>query len=272
MEFSDLENAFNRSMHFAFCRSKILFTFPFLLLCAAIFAFCRAICLHADPWIALSMLFAPFLLSSGVFLSLGILLMRMYYHDVKRLPYTIRKMLTLSFDVLVASAYFSVPLFLGYVFLSMVLGIFMALRLLPYLGAEMGALFAFGPFFLILSSLLLCLGNFIFLFWGTPIFALHTGKQKERGLLVLRAFSQKTFRLLAFFFIGSLPIFLVGLLLGGAAQLTSLSYLRDLDGIWLVVSWFLISLPVAWILSPFVIFFFHFAAESHQLITRQTEL
>lgn len=246
--------------------------FPFLLVCSFIYTFCQAIALHAGIWVSLSLFFAPFFISSGILLALGIVLVRVYYHEVKNLPYDVRKILEVSSDLLLSSLYLSLPLFVIYLVSWVLLGVLMAFREIPGLGAQLGALLSFAPFLLILSSLVLFFLSLLLLFFAAPLIALDRSGRKQKWALMVRAFSEKSLRIVCLFLLACVPMTLVISALVTSAHLTSVSYLGDIDGLTQIIAWFVMALPISLVLSPVLIFFFNFAAESYQLIIRQKSL
>ena len=71
---------------------------------------------------------------------------------------------------------------------------------------------------------------------------------------------------LALFLIALVPIALVGGFLWMAADLTQVRFLIAEHSLGVALEWFFIMLPFAAFLSPPVIFFFQFAAESYKLL------
>ena len=78
MNWMQLESCFYRALRFSFSQKRYVITFLSLALCGALVVLCWALSYSATPWIALSLCFLPIFISSGVLLSLGVLLSRMY--------------------------------------------------------------------------------------------------------------------------------------------------------------------------------------------------
>ena len=85
-------------------------TFPILVLCGILIVFCRAVAFEASPWIAMSLAFLPILLSSGILLALGVLLIRIHMHEVKSLHLSFRRLIAGSVDLIMG---FNDPLIRG---------------------------------------------------------------------------------------------------------------------------------------------------------------
>ncbi|MBS0625826.1 MAG: hypothetical protein JSS32_07240 [Verrucomicrobia bacterium] len=270
MNGKDLESAFNRALLHSFSRSKALLVFPALVLCGILIVFCRALSFGASEWMSMSLAFLPVLLGSGVMLSVGVLVIRLYQHEVKNLQLGIKKLVTGSLDVVLGTSYLSVPPILAYLLLWIILGIFFLLKEIPGLGSFFSTILSFGPFLLIFCSMLLCLFNLALLFFVAPAAARLSSKRLNLARAVLSLFQKRMFQSMRLFFIALIPIGLFVGLLSWAAILTNLSFSTDGGENWtLSLKWFFLMLPFAAILTPAVIFFFNFASESHQLLNEQ---
>ena len=177
MTWTDIEKAFSRSMLLSFSKRKIFLTFPVLALCGMMAVFCRAVAHDASDWIAMSLAFLPILVSSGVLLALGVLLVRIHIHEMKGLHLSFKRLVSGSLDLIMGTSYLSIPPILAYLFLWMGLGIFYLLGEIPGIGGFFSVVFAFGPFLLVFGALLLCLFNFGLLFFVAPIAAIQSTKR-----------------------------------------------------------------------------------------------
>src|SRR5690348_1071724 len=124
MNWNDIEKSFSRAVLFSFSKKKMALTFPILVLCGILIVFCRAVAFEASPWIAMSLAFLPILLSSGILLALGVLLIRIHMHEVKSLHLSFRRLIAGSVDLIMGTSYLSIPPVLAYLFLWMALGLF----------------------------------------------------------------------------------------------------------------------------------------------------
>ena len=266
MIWADVERAFNRAILLSFSRKKLLLTFPVLAFCGILTVFCRALAFNASDWIAFSLAFLPVFLSSGILLALGALLARIHYHESKQLSLSFRRLIGGSLDLMIGTSYLSVPPILVYLFLWILLGLFFLLKEIPGIGDFFSVVLSFGPFLLIFGSLLLCFFNLGLLFFVAPAAALQSIK---RGSLVKRVFDSlkaRSFSAIALFFIAIVPTLCVAGLLCIAAMLTNVSFSISERSLSVAMEWFFIMLPFAAILSPAVVFFFNFAAESFSLL------
>jgi len=89
------------------------------------------------------------------------------------------------------------------------------------------------------------------------------------GRLMSSGLNHFIITMIAFFFIGNLPLVLMVALSVLSAIVTGKSYIEAGRSLSVAVQWFFIMLPFSALLSFFVIFFFNFAAESHVLLQRK---
>jgi hypothetical protein len=266
MRWEDLEKCFNRAFFLSFSKKKALLVFPMLVLCGILVVFCRALALDASGWIAMSLIFLPIFLSSGILLSLGVFLIRIYYHEVKGLKGRYREILKHSWQLIIGTSYLSIPPILIYLFLWVIFGIFVLLKEIPQIGPYIGVVLTFAPFLIILSSLLLAYVNLFLLFFVSPAVALRPVQKLHFDLGLIRKFKTSLFSNLLLFLIALFPTAMVVLLLSLAGLLTELHYLVAQQTLSLALQWFFIMLPFCACLTPAVVFFFNFAAESYNLI------
>ncbi|MES2273735.1 MAG: hypothetical protein V4487_06050 [Chlamydiota bacterium] len=271
MTWLEIEKAFNRAMLLSFSKRKLMLTFPILVLCGILTVFCRAVAFDASDWIAMSLAFLPILLSSGVLLGLGVLLVRIHYHEAKSLTLNFRRLISGSLDLIIGTSYLSIPPILVYLLLWILLGLFFLLKEIPGIGDFFGIVLAFGPFLLIFGSLLLCLFNLGLLFFVAPAAALQPLKRIPLAKRIFSSLQAHLLSSLALFLLALIPIVLLVGLLSLSAMLTNVSFLIAERSLSVALEWFFIMLPFCAFLTPAVIFFFNFAAESYQLLQSKTQ-
>jgi hypothetical protein len=269
MTWIDLERCFNRAVGYSFSRKKLLLTFPALVLCGILIVFCRAVAFDACDWVAMSLAFLPILLSSGILLSLGVLLVRIHLHEVKQIALPIKRLVNGSMDIILGTLYLSLPPILIYLMLWIVLGFFYLLCGLPGIGDFFSVVLAFAPFLLILSSLLLCMFNLGLLFFVAPAVAIQSVKRLGAAQRVALLLKGQLFTGLMLFLIAMIPMAVVVGLLCLAAILTNVSFLIGQQSLSIALEWFFIMVPFCALLSPAVVFFFNFSAECHWLLQRR---
>jgi hypothetical protein len=266
MKWNDLEKAFNRALLLSISRRKLALTFPVLFSLGILSVFCRAVAFESGEWVSMSFSFLPILFSSSILLALGVLLVRLHIHEVKHLTLDFKTLIGSSVDVMIGTASLSILPILTYLLLWTVLGIFFLLREVPVLGDFFSVVLSFGPFLLIFGSLLLCFFNLGLLFFVAPAAALQPLKKMPLAKRVQEILAKKLLTSLVLLTVALIPTFIVGGLLTLAAFLTHESFLVATRSLSVALEWFFIMLPFSLILSPAVIFFFNFAAESYQLL------
>lgn len=269
MTFKDLEICFNRALLLSLTKRKFIPTFIFAILCGVLTVFCKALALEVSDWIAMSLAFLPILLSLGLFFSLGVLLVRVYYHEVKDLDFDLKKILLSSWELIVGSAYLVVPSILLYLIFWMFLGIFLLFREIPYVGEIIGLVLIFAPFLLIFGSIVLCFVNLLLLFFACPMIAFGGKNKLKAAQGFFSLFKKNIFTGLIFFLLALLPIAIVGGLLSLAAVLTGGSYLISEGPISVAVGWFFIMLPFCFFTTPCVTFFFNMSTECYNFLSKK---
>lgn len=269
MELSDIQFSFNRALSLTFDKKKLFVVATILLLCGLMITFFRGVSLHTGQWVRLSLTFIPVFLCAGVLLSTGVLLIRIYHNEIKKRNTSYRNIVSHSWDIILGTAYLSVPIVLSYLLLWMLLGVFFLLNEIPVFGQFLGMILAFAPFLLNLGTLALCVLSVALLFFVTPAVALKGLNRIQLSQLIAKRFYQDVFFNLLFAGIALLPlIILFGLLSLTAAMTGAICYTCD-HPIYNTLQWFFMMTPFMILLSPAVVFFFNFAAESHVLLQRQ---
>lgn len=269
MDFQAFAFIFNRSLAHTFSRTKLLFVFILLALSGLLVVFFRGLALHAGPWVLLSLTFLPIFICTGILLSMGILLIRMYYDEIKLRDSNIWTTLSRSWEVVIGASYFALPIIFSYMLLWMLMGIFVLLRDIPLVGEFFGIVLSFAPFLINLGTLVLCLLALAILFFVAPLIAL---KGLERGAvfqMAVKRLEYDPFANVVLIVVALLPLVVVTLLLMLAAFLTGSLCPDCHNSLQTVLKWFFIMVPFTAILTPAVIFFFNFAAEAHALIQKQ---
>lgn len=269
MQFSDFQLIFNRSLHMTFERTKWLLTFIVLSLCGLFVVFCRGLAEHAGSWVAMSLTFLPVFLLSGVFLALGVVLIRGYHDEIKKKEANYMKIFSTSWETLLGAAYFTIPFILIYLMLWMLLGIFLLLRNIPAIGDFFAVILAFAPFMLNLATIVLCVLVLGMLFFVTPVIALKGLNRALVSQILARRLQADLFTNLLLLSMALLPLLLyLGVLMLAAYITGSLCPACD-DTLHTVLQWFFVMIPFAAFLAPAIIFFFNFAADAHVLMQKK---
>jgi hypothetical protein len=270
MTLDEVQFIFNRAAFGSINKSKLFLTFVVLALCGILVVFFRGVSVDASPWLALSLTFLPIFICSGILLSLGVLLIRIYHDEIKDRHVSYKKTLGKSWEIVIGSSYFSVPIILCYLLLWMLLGIFVLLSKVPSVGEFFTVILAFGPFLINLGSLTLILGSVAMLFYVAPVLALKGFNRIQVSRILVTRFKNEIFSNLFLLCIAITPLLAgIGILIASAMLTGSLYYYTSDNPLHTVLIWFFTMIPFTAILSPMVVFFFNFAAESHVLVMKK---
>ena len=266
MNYAELQKIFNRAFLHSFSKRKLLFAFIVLLCCGLLVVFSRGLATHAGQWTSMSLVFLPIFICTSLLLAMGVVLIRLYHDEVKKQDRSLKTVFTRSWELIIGTAYLTLPLILLYILLWMVLGIFFLLREIPSLGSIIGVILAFAPFLLIFGSLVLAFLNIALLFFATPAIALQQARRVIPNMFW--RLKKDVLGNIILFVLALIPMKIVASFLVLAAILTDMSYLPSETSLQIVLQWFFIMVPFTLILSPAVVFFFNFAAEAHVLLRK----
>lgn len=265
----EIEPIFNRAFKFSYTKKKVFFLFPILAACGVLIVLCHALWLGANPWVQASLAFIPGFVCAGVFLAAAIPLIRLYHDEVKEKPLSITATLKQSWSLIGGVASLTLPIFTAYLVLWFILGLFYLLKHIPGVGEFLGALLSFGPFLLIFGSLVLSFINLMLLFFLAPWVALKSEMRWELAEEVLKTVKAQPFIHLFFLMVGLLPILVVIGFLVLAATITGMSFVAS-EATWAIaLQWFIIMIPFAALLSPAMLFFINFSAESFAFMQKR---
>jgi hypothetical protein len=266
IQFADIQRIFNRAFLMTFSARKLLIVAAILALCGLVEVFFRSLTLHAGRWVMMSLTFVPLFLCTGVMLSAGIWLIRVYHDEIKGRVVKYSEVLAKSWEVIVGASYFAIPILMSYLLLWMMLGIFILLKAMPGVGDFFVAILAFAPFLLNLASLLLCILSVTLLYLITPVVALKGTSRLQLAKIVTQRLRSDLFTNLLLGGVALLPLCISVAILGTAALLTESMCLACEKPVYTIVQSFFIMIPFAALLAPAVVFFFNFAAEAHVLM------
>lgn len=271
MKLSDIQFIFNRAWSKTFNRKKLLLMFIVLLLCGLLVVFFQGLASGAGSWMKKSLIFLPFFLCAGVMLSTGIMLIRIYHDEIKEKPVSYRQVFSKSWEIVIGSSYFSIPIILCYLFLWTLLGIFVFFEQAPYIGPFFSVILAFGPFLLNLAALLLCISNIGLIFFVAPAIALKGLNGQKISQSLSTKYHNDIFSNLLLGLISILPLILVTLILTLAGFMSGPTCIPNQTVLLSTLRWFILMIPFVAILSPTLIFFFNFSAEAHVLLMKEVK-
>ena len=268
MTWQQLEKIFNRALARSFSKEKWLLVFPVLALCGLLTVICRTISHGVSQWMVMSTAFLPIFLCAGLLLAVGMVLTRIYHHEVKGLTVHYFKTIREAKNLYMGIPYLAVPLIFAYLVLWMFLGIFYLFRAIPHAGEFLSSVLSVGPFLLVLGSLFLGVLSFLTLFYVTPAAAFSSEFRPQIAERVFRDLKVNPFLSFVLPLIGLLPLLLFVGILSLAALVTKVLYAEAYGGLSIALKWFFMMLPFCALLTPAVIFFFNFSAESYALLRK----
>lgn len=201
-------------------------------------------------------------------MSMGIFLTRIYHDEIKNKGTKYSEILNKSWDVIIGATYFSVPLVMSYLVLWILLGIFVMLGSIPLIGSVFNVVLAFAPFLLNVGSLALCILSLAMLFMLTPVIALKGANRIVVAQTVTQRIRQDLFSNVLLAIIAIFPLLVFASIMVLAAVMTGKVCYVCTNPMEHVLQWFFIMIPFAILLSPVVVFYFNFAAESHVLLKK----
>lgn len=261
MTWQELEKIFNRALSHSFTKEKFLLVFPVLALCGLLAVICRTISFGVSQWMMMSTAFLPIFLCAALLLAVGIVLIRIYHHEVKELPVQYLKTIRDAKELYLGIPYLAVPLIFAYLVLWMFLGIFYLFRAIPHAGPFISSVLSVGPFLLVVGSLALGVLSLLTLFYVTPAAALTSDLRPQVAERVFRELKENPFLSLVMPIISLVPLLLIVGILSLAAVVTQILYSEAVGGLSIALKWFFMMLPFCALLTPAVIFFFNFSAE-----------
>lgn len=265
MTFQDLQMMFNRATILSLDKKKFLLVFTILALSGVLVVFFRGLAVGANEWLLMSLTFLPIFLCAGILLSMGIILIRIYHDEIKKKPHSYREILGKSWEMIIGGSYFCIPIILSYLLLWMFLGVFFLLREIPGAGPIFSSIFAFGPFLINLGSLILCVVSLAILFFVTPIIALKGLNRIHIAQTISQRLKNDIFTNIVLILIATFPLWVIVGFLTLAAWMTGSICFTCETPLHQILQWFFTMIPFTAVLTPTVIFFFNFAAESHVL-------
>ncbi len=164
----ETEAMFNRALKYSYTRKKFFLLFPALVVCGILVVLSHTFWINANPWVRASLTFVPAFLCSGILMSIGVPLVRLYHDEIKEKKLSVNNTLRQSWKLMGGVASLIVPIMTGYMVLWFILGIFYLFKHIPSAGETLGVILSFGPFLLILGSFFICTANLLLLFFMTP--------------------------------------------------------------------------------------------------------
>lgn len=269
MEFKDIELMFNRALARLFGKRKLTLTVALMIACGFLVVFCRGLALSFGWWGGTSLGFLAFFSCSALMLFLGVLLIRVYRQERDDEAIEYARLLRHSRELLTGISYLAAPTMVAFLCMWIVFGLFNLVHAIPAIGGLIGAIFAFAPFLITLSALILCVINLFLLFMVAPAVSTGPGKRRRLTRLLIGRFLTNPFANLLLALVAILPLAAIVGLEVLAIRLASAGISPAATSGEVVLTWFFVMLPFNVITAPALIFFFNFAAEAHALLTRK---
>ena len=272
MLLEELKGVFQRALAASLSMRKAQIAFGGLTLCGLLDICMHGTALQSSAWTRQSLGFVTVLLTIGLLMPLGVILVRAYYNEVKGQAVDFWAVTKESADILLGTSYFSVPPVLAYVVLWMGLGIFQLIASIPALGAVLATLLAFVPFFLYLGALALCLAAVAGLFFIIPSVALGGAGQWKAVQEAWKRLERDPFTQVGLFALAVLPVAgCLALLLVAAKMTLTMAVWTSSNPIFSLAHGFFVMIPFMALLAPAVTFFFNFATEAFVLAERESK-
>lgn len=271
MESTTISYSFNRALSKTLDGRKLLLVFLVSLFCGLLVIFFKGVSLHAGSWAKKSLLFLPIFLCAGIMLSTGIILIRVYHDEVKGRRVSYKETMAKSWDIVIGSTYFSLPIILCYLLLWMMMGLFLLFEQVPLVGTLFSVILAFGPFLLNVASLCLCIINAGLLFYATPALALKGLDGVWISKNIVKKLKHDLFANITLALLALVPLLIILSILLLAAFMSEELALSSTKPLYITLRWFFVMIPFVACLTPAIIFFFNFSAEAHVFLMKQIQ-
>ncbi|MFZ4773126.1 MAG: hypothetical protein ACOYK9_03960 [Chlamydiia bacterium] len=253
----ELEEMCKRAFAASLNREKILLAYPVLLLASLISVFMLAVLHNAHDWVIFGAISVPIYLSLGLLGSLAVFIHRIYYHELKGETVNYKDILKASFNRMLNGVFFALPLVIVHLLLWLLLGLFLLVGSIPYVGPIIAVILAMLPFAFMTIMTVIPLLTFFALFYGSSYFAFDLKVDFD-------SFKEQPLTIIGHFLIAALPLLIGGALLGGIYLVTMHLFGVANNVIALSLQRLFLLVPFSFYLTPLVLFFFHFGLESYR--------
>ena len=266
MIFKDLSRIFNRSLHHSFGIKKNLYLFLTLVCSGLIYLFFQALASYAPFWLKFPLRSIPIFIIIGCVMAAGIFLIQLYIQERNGKSLDGLKIAWNHWDLILKAAYLALPLLLVFLIFWIVIGIFMLLKMIPYLGTLLGIILAFFTFLLNFGISLLFLAALFTFFFVVPSLVQIEHLDRKGMFQQMREDFFTHFLLLS---VACFPVWIIWKLVEHAAEMTLQLYAFEGKPIAIILQSGFMMLPFIAILTPSVTFFFNFAYESYLIFCQK---
>lgn len=265
---SHLEKISIRAALLSFSRKKLLLSFAVLFLSHFLSILFFLAVEEGSSWAKMEFSLFPYFIFLSFLPILSILLIRLHHHEAKNKELSLKHLYQSSLELWqVAFCLFLLPLAL-YLLIWMTTSLFFLLSQVPWIGVFFTLFFSWIPFFFWLVGFIFLVVKPFFLFLASPLIALQKANLKSSFGKVVFWIQNMPLKLFAYFLIAIFPFLFVSFFLYQAFLVTEMGFCFQ-EGI--VIQYLFYSILSSAFLSPFLNFFFGFAAEAAQLFLRAEE-
>lgn len=250
---------FNRALAHAFGLKKFFCLFIVLYFSGLVFLFFQGLALYSALWLKLPLQFLPLFVAIGLVMAGGIFLVRVYHEELDGGQPCISEIGRRSWDLLIKASFLAFPLIAAFLIFWLLIGIFLLLKSIPYIGHLLGVILAFAPFLLNFAILLLFLTALAAFFFLAP--PLAKAEKFDRSGFAKRL-RNDFFLNIVLLVVAFLPVWFIWILVKSAVLMTIHLYSFSDSQLERLLQGIFILLPLTAILTPAVTFFFNFAYES----------
>jgi len=260
MKINDLAQIFNRSFQRVFDIQKFFPIFIALIFSGLFFLFFQGMAKDISNWLKLLVLCLPFFVMVALVMTAGAMTTKVYAQQREEKVISMKEILFSSRKQIQRASYCALILFSSFLASWILLGIFISIKSIPYLGPFLGVILAFIPFLLNLCILLLFFAALLVLFFCTPLITFEEKVNKET---IKARLQTDLFTHLLFIIIASLPLWIVWMFVYKALLLTFSVYSFGDYDVEKVLQSLFILIPFSAVLTFPLIFFFNLAQEAY---------
>jgi hypothetical protein len=265
MNWTSLETAFQKAFRGSFSYRQCLTAFVALVSSGSLTVLCWALSYKAPAWISLSLFFVPIFASFAILLIAGMILCKMYLQEDRRSDFSFEQILFWAKEIFISIASLVRSFLFIYLIVWSAMGVFFLLKALPWIGEFLSIFLSIGPFLFIFASFLLCFASVVFVFFVAPMATLDTIRSGTLLHKVWQIWQGHILSALLLLFLSAIPFLFTTILLYFSAMLTNTSFFSSESSLSIAMQRFLLMIPFVAILTPSLVFFFHFAVESLRL-------
>jgi hypothetical protein len=272
MGWQEIDRMLHRAFSYCLSKRKFLFTFSILSLSSCFVSGFRALSEGSGEWVHLSFAFLPVFVVATMLMATGIVLIRAYHHEIKKISFSFRDLTKKSWDLMISVSYLTLPLSMAYITLWSVVGFFYVLKEIPVVGDVMSVLLCFVPFLLVFTFILLAVANACALFFLPPVIALRSECCWEIFMDRFVEIKARALTYSALFLIALVPISLVLGFLFLASYITGSEPISPPLSLSQFIQSLITSIAFSALCTPSVIFFFNFSAESYIWMKKSSQV